>query len=147
MRLTQRFVMLLEILFMIALCSIYMLHDSEEYLVEQWENVCLERFIGKICKNGSVSYEDFLLFHNSLSAAEDKFEIRIEEYREEQNLNRNYFYVPVIWVEIRDILWRDKHYSFSTGSMVKVEVIREKMVGKRTIRRICRISERTDNDT
>ena len=124
-----------------------MLQDSKEYFMEQWENVCVERFIGQICKNGSVSYEEFLLFHNALSSAGNKIEIRIEEYQEEQDLSRNYFYIPVIWAEIKDILWKDKQYYFSTGSIVKVEIIREKMIRKKTIRRICRISERTNNGT
>jgi len=147
MKLAQRSLLLLVIFLLVIPCSIYVFREPAEIYLRNWENVYVERFISKICKNSSVTYEDYLFFHNSLSCSGGKTEISIDEYKPEQDLNGKYYYAPVTWEEIKDELQEEKNYYFVEGSIVRIVVIRKSASEERIIQRFGRISERNNSGT
>ena len=122
MKIMQRFLLLLGIIFLMTYCVILISKELDKNYVEKWETAYIERFISKMCRNEYLSWEEFLLFHNGLSYGGDTIEIRIDEYRKEQGLDRTFYYSPVLWSEVREHLWEEGSYRFEEGSIIRLVV-------------------------
>ena len=118
MKVAQKAVLLIGSFLIIILCMIFCVIDAADYFIEKRENVYAERFITPLCRNGEITENDYILFYNTLKRNGKTTEIRVDEYRTEQDIQKNYYYVPVVWEEIRDILMKDKYYCFTSGSIL-----------------------------
>lgn len=147
MKVAQRTVLLVGVFLIIISCMMFVMVEAEDYYTEKWETVQLERFINNLCRNGKITENDYILFHDALSGNGNITEIRVEEYLTEQDLQKNNYYVPVVWEEIRDILMKDNYYCFTSGSIVQVRVTYGKPFREQVICRVGRIKERVNNGT
>ena len=147
MRVIQRYALLFGIFLILVPFVGFLSKEVTDCLVEKQENVYMERFVSKICRTGSITYEEYLLFHKALSQRGNQIEIRIDEYQREQDLEGKNYYPPVIWEELWKVLQVEKMYYFAEDSIVKVVVNRWDMMDERQIRRFGRISKGVANDT
>lgn len=146
MKIVQRFILLSGLIILLVYCSMLVSKESDIDFLEKWESAYVERFISKMCRNRSISCEEYLILHNGLIYTGDRTEIRIDEYKKEQDLGRTFYYSPVLWEEVRDSLWEEGCYCFEEGSIIRLTVRWLEEGQEKEIRRFGRISEETENN-
>lgn len=92
----------------------------------QWENLKTEQFLQQICRTGSVSLAEYTDYGIGLSLMGAGFEIQIEEYQREQDLDGKSYYYLVTWEEVKSRLQEDGRYVFQRESVLKLVVNRER---------------------
>lgn len=122
MQITQRCILLVVV--SLLLCAGIRLHymEKEEKVFNDWEAIRTERFLKRICKSRVLSYENYLLFCEAVSISRKAAEVRVEEYKREQNLQNEVYYSVVSWDEIKDVIRMEGNYCFTVESIIVIEV-------------------------
>ena len=141
MKIVQRAILLSVISIFLAYFSVGVFKEAELDFWEKWEAAYSERFISKICRDGGVSQEEVLLFHSGLTYNGAVIEIRIDEYKQEQDLNRTFYYSIVVWEEVKESLWEEGCYCFEEGSIIRLTVLLQEHGREKVFRRFGRISK------
>lgn len=99
--------------------------EKEEKFYQQWEQVQVERFLSKLCRSGSCSYEEYEILYRALNYYGMDSKIQIEEYRREQDMERNVYYYLMSWEEIQEHLAEEGRYTFEQGSILRIVVVQK----------------------
>lgn len=108
---------------------------KKEQVLNDWETIQTEQFLNRLCRNGICSFDEYLRFYQSLLPGKNMLEIRIEEYKREQDLGNSAYYSLVSWEDIKDIILTDGKYWFTEESIILIEVQQTGRTGKKTNRR------------
>lgn len=146
MRVAQRYVMIAGIIIVLFPCIVFFREEGKDQFINQYETAYIERFANKICKNGGITYEDYVLCLRALSFGTCT-ELRICEYQREQDLEGTGYYPVVTWEEISVALYEDNVYWFSKDSIVKIIVRHREKNGERQMSRYGRSNKGAGNDT
>ena len=122
MQMTQRSILLLVLILLLCFATQALYKEKEELVLSDWENIQTERFLNRLCRNGACSFEEYVRFYGALSISKQTLEIRIEEYKREQNLENKAYYSLISWEEIREIIKTDGNYRFADESIILIEV-------------------------
>lgn len=127
MQIVQRALLIMTMIIVLMVGTIVICREKEEKLQKQWECVQTERFLGKICRNGSISLDEYMEYNTTLNHAGTVSKIRIEEYQREQDITgRNYYYL-VSWEELQDCFMKEGACDFKTESVIKISVEQKSM--------------------
>jgi len=141
MKVAQRYILVLGVIVLLAFCTGLVYKETIDDIIGDWEIVYLERFMNKLCRNGSLSYEEYMTFWEAMNCTGNKVTVRIDEYIKEQDLERNYYYSPMVWEEIQGFLCKENSYDFTEGSVLKIEIHRWNKTQEKEIRKFGRISK------
>ena len=147
MQIAQRSILVIGLCIILSFFSTFVFNEREKKLTKDWENIQAERFINKLCRTGQCSWEEYVLFFETLSRSGNKVEIRIEEYRIEQDLSKKRYYSLASWEEIKSALYERERYVFSENSIVFVEIFQWGHTLKSKSRRFGWIVAAHGNDT
>lgn len=95
--------------------------ENSKKIIKQWQEIQVERFMDKIEKTGSCTWEDIRALHQALNYSGVDSEISLEEYRRETNHMGNPWYYLISWTEISEQMLEEK-YDFERQSVVKLSV-------------------------
>lgn len=122
MQVVQRGVMLILAVLLLLSGKCAMLREHMKQQQEQWEEMQTERFLGKIAGTGACTYDDLIVYQESLQHSGAGQEIRLEEYRKEEALAGEEYWYLVTWEEILDVLIKEGRYEFQRGSALELNV-------------------------
>ena len=122
MQILQRYILIVGMSMLLALYITVIFDERVIMLTKDWESIQTDRFISKLCRNGVCTEEEDYLFLEVLNNNGNEVNIRIEEYRLEQNLNSKRYYPVKSWEEIKCILSEEKKYVFLEDSIISLEI-------------------------
>ena len=147
MQIAQRCILTIGMCIFVCFLSAFFYGDKADDFSMEWEAVQTERFLDKLCRTGQCSQEEYMLFVEALRGSGNKIEIRIEEYKAEQDLKQKRYYAAVSWEEIKSFLEKDGAYDLSENSIVLVEVLQVGRIRENKNRRFGRVIKKYGNDT
>ncbi len=147
MQIAQRCVLIISTSLLLCLMCVFLYTERENKIIEDWETVQTERFLRKLCYTGECSLESYLLYYNSVVNGLDTLDVRIEEYKKEQDLEGNIYYSRILWEEMKEMLWKNGRYCFDEDSIVLIEVYQYGWITKRMNRKFDRVTGENGNDT
>lgn len=147
MKIAQRFILLSGLLFFLVCFRLLLSKESDTVFWGKWKEAYMDRFLNTMCRNRSISCEEYLMLYGGLEYTGDGTKIRIDEYKKEQDLDRIFYYSPMTWEEIRDVLWEKGSYNFEEGSIVRLSILWLEEGQEQEIRKFGRISEEKGNGT
>ena len=118
----QRVVLLWVIIGLVLTGGCITYQKQKERRQGQWEAVQTERFIKKICKSGMLSLQEYMLYCNMWVSDGSSYEIKIEEYRKEQDIQGRCYYYLVTWEELKNTFRREEFCTFEEESVIRMEV-------------------------
>lgn len=147
MQIAQRSIMVIGMCIMLSLFAAMLVYEKEPLIINDWETVQAARFMNGLCQTGRCTYEGYILFFEALNCCGNRVEIRIEEYRPEQDLSKRRYYSLIPWEDMKDCLYGEGQYVFSKNSIVILEVMQSGRTMKRKNRRIGFVIGEGGNDT
>lgn len=142
MQTIQRTLIIFSAIVVFVLGAVVMGREKEERLNKQWEMIQIERFINRVCRSGSCSYEEYILLHTALNNYGVHSNVTIEEYREEQDMDKKTYYYLVPWEEVQGYLWDGGRYKFELGSVIRIDVNQKSRIQSQTSRYFGTVSGR-----
>jgi len=139
MQIAQRCVLVIVMGFLLCCYLSFLCIDKKEGLSKEWEIMQTDIFLNRLQRNGFCLEEEVMDFGEALSYSGNDFLIKMEEYKMEQDLERNVYYSFVSWEEIKQSLSLNGRYNFSEDSVVLIEVRHPGHITKRKCKRFGRI--------
>lgn len=125
MQIVQR-VFLLMMVVMILLTGItYVYNEQENKEAGQWEKLQTELYLERICRQREITIKEYLRYFQLLNYTGMVSEVRIEEYRKEQDLMGNTYYYLVLWEEVKEQLLEGERYTLLKDSVLCITVKRK----------------------
>ena len=125
MQIVQR-VFLLMMVVMILLTGItYVYNEQENKEAGQWEKLQTELYLERICRQREITIKEYLRYFQLLNYTGMVSEVRIEEYRKEQDLMGNTYYYLVLWEEVKEQLLEGERYTLLKDSVMCITVKRK----------------------
>ena len=121
--------MIIALLWLIIFCISVSSMEGTERFEKQWEQRATEEFLEQLCKEGTCSYSTFITYHMAMNYAGLVSELRVEEYRKEQDYENKIYYYLVTWEVISESLMNSGSYRFEEGSVIKVSIHRQGRIG------------------
>jgi len=125
MRVMQRVVMLIILLYLFVLGFFFMNLKEKRKLIGQWEVLHTERFLQKLSRTRQCSLEELKLYDRTLEIIDDEIEIRLEEFQKETDESGRRYYYMISWEEIKEQLLSEEVYLFREESILVITVIRK----------------------
>ena len=123
MRIAQR-TLLTAMIGIVILLVINVYENSVEKLRGQWEVLQIQRFMSKAVRNRKIEKLGYETCTTSLNYYGVGSELKIEEYRKEEDITSNSYYSLISFEEIREELFESGEFFFRPGSVIKVTVCR-----------------------
>ena len=108
--------------------------EKSERLNKEWQEIQTERFLNKISRKGECTGTEYEEYMRAMTRAGQILLIRMQEYKEETDLQNNRYYYLVTWDEIWNKMQAGGSYIFENDSLVMIE-IRHYSSGKETVQR------------
>ena len=125
MQIIQRMLLVLLMIFGLGFGILLLNLEQEEKVQKQWEALQIERFVGKISRRGTCTYEEYLLCHEALNYSGNTSVIAIETYQKEEDMSGEKYYYMISWEEIQEMLYRNGRFDFDEESVIVVSVSRK----------------------
>ena len=127
--------LLIAVLLCLLTCGICInARAQEKRFLEQWEQLQTERFMGKLTRTGVCTYEEYMLYYESLNFEGIHTEIWMEEDQKEEDMQGKYYWYPVSWGEIMESLLEEGKYDFGKESALTLCVNRTGRLGTQSNR-------------
>ncbi len=128
MQVFQRMLLVIIIIVGLILSLMFPKLERAEKIAKQWETSQIERFVGKICRLGNCTYEEYLVCHRALNDTGNISGIEIEAYQKEKDMSGENYYYMTSWEEIREALYQKGKFTFSKESVVVINVKRKSKI-------------------
>ena len=122
MRIGQRVLMIIAVIFVAVNFCFILQHDKKEKMLKQWEQISVEKFLQKAKRKQEITLNEYMYFLSEIRFLDKTVEANMEVYRKEWNLHEDIYYFLLPQDEIEKILERDDKVELQEGSIIQVFV-------------------------
>lgn len=122
LRTVQRGLLVLVLVGFLVSGTLMVQQGNVERMQKQWERHQVERFLGKICRTGCLSYIDCQKFLSSLNYTGMTSEITLEEYQREQDMKGKKYYYLISWEEMQKTMSEIEQCKVKNGSIIVLSI-------------------------
>ena len=125
MQIVQRVFLLLMVVMILLTGITHVYNEQENKEAGQWEKLQTELYLERICRQREITIKEYLRYFQLLNYTGMVSEVRIEEYRKEQDLMGNTYYYLVLWEEVKEQLLEGERYTLLKDSVMCITVKRK----------------------
>lgn len=122
MRYFQRLILLLLLLVSLLVVPFLIRHYHKAYFVERQIRADIEYFFHELCRDGTITLQEYDVFCMQLRLNGNYDQIEIREYQKKLGLNGRVYRDEVLWEEVKEALQENGIYQFAKESEVRLQV-------------------------